>query len=142
MFIWHKSFFKLFIFLLCRYQYIIRNIKYEKSYSFISKWIALSSATRIRTWKMTESESVALPFGDSASTFVSIHNSYKKSKHKFHFFTFSRWVLLFHRSGHQNRQYQEHIKGQNCGFATLPWNKSLWCPIQCLIRLQTLIHHM
>ena len=27
----------------------------------------ISSATRIRTWKMLESESSALPFGDSAS---------------------------------------------------------------------------
>ena len=32
----------------------------------------LDSATRIRTWKMLESESSALPFGDSATTCVII----------------------------------------------------------------------
>ena len=31
-----------------------------------------NSATRIRTWKMLESESSALPFGDSATTCVII----------------------------------------------------------------------
>lgn len=32
--------------------------------------ILISSATRIRTWKMLESESSALPFGDSATTYI------------------------------------------------------------------------
>ena len=36
----------------------------KKRYSSEYLW---SRATRIRTWKMTESESVALPFGDSPS---------------------------------------------------------------------------
>ena len=31
-----------------------------------------NSATRIRTWKMLESESSALPFGDSATTCIMI----------------------------------------------------------------------
>ena len=34
--------------------------------------ILISSATRIRTWKMLESESSALPFGDSATTCIII----------------------------------------------------------------------
>ena len=32
--------------------------------------VLISSATRIRTWKMLESESSALPFGDSATTYI------------------------------------------------------------------------
>ena len=32
--------------------------------------LKLNSATRIRTWKMLESESSALPFGDSATTCI------------------------------------------------------------------------
>ena len=38
--------------------------------------ILISSATRIRTWKMLESESSALPFGDSAlnNMFMIIHD--------------------------------------------------------------------
>ena len=34
--------------------------------------LKFNSATRIRTWKMLESESSALPFGDSATTCVII----------------------------------------------------------------------
>ena len=34
--------------------------------------LKFNSATRIRTWKMLESESSALPFGDSATTRVII----------------------------------------------------------------------
>ena len=34
--------------------------------------VLISSATRIRTWKMLESESSALPFGDSATTCIII----------------------------------------------------------------------
>ena len=34
--------------------------------------LKFNSATRIRTWKMLESESSALPFGDSATTYVII----------------------------------------------------------------------
>ena len=32
--------------------------------------LKFNSATRIRTWKMLESESSALPFGDSATTCI------------------------------------------------------------------------
>ena len=43
--------------------------------------LKLNSATRIRTWKMLESESSALPFGDSATTCVIIadHNRFVNS---------------------------------------------------------------
>ena len=34
--------------------------------------LKFNSATRIRTWKMLESESSALPFGDSATTCIMI----------------------------------------------------------------------
>ena len=34
--------------------------------------LKFNSATRIRTWKMLESESSALPFGDSATTYIII----------------------------------------------------------------------
>ena len=34
--------------------------------------LKFNSATRIRTWKMLESESSALPFGDSATTCIII----------------------------------------------------------------------
>ena len=46
--------------------------------------ILISSATRIRTWKMLESESSALPFGDSATTCVIIadHNRFVNSNFK------------------------------------------------------------
>ena len=38
----------------------------------ISDVLKFNSATRIRTWKMLESESSALPFGDSAITCIII----------------------------------------------------------------------
>ena len=46
--------------------------------------VLISSATRIRTWKMLESESSALPFGDSATTCVIIadHNRFVNSNFK------------------------------------------------------------
>ena len=46
--------------------------------------VLISSATRIRTWKMLESESSALPFGDSATTCVIIadYNRFVNSNFK------------------------------------------------------------
>ena len=46
--------------------------------------LKFNSATRIRTWKMLESESSALPFGDSATTCVIIadHNRFVNSNFK------------------------------------------------------------
>ena len=46
-----------------------------------------NSATRIRTWKMLESESSALPFGDSATTCIIIADKERFVKHKFIFFS-------------------------------------------------------
>ena len=43
------------------------SVDIKKRYS--PKYL-FSRATRIRTWKMTESESVALPFGDSPSFYA------------------------------------------------------------------------
>ena len=48
--------------------------------------ILISSATRIRTWKMLESESSALPFGDSATTCVIIADRNRFVNRKFEFF--------------------------------------------------------
>lgn len=47
--------------------------------------LKFNSATRIRTWKMLESESSALPFGDSPITTTSdiIHESFSECKHYF-----------------------------------------------------------
>ena len=46
--------------------------------------LKFNSATRIRTWKMLESESSALPFGDSATTcaIIADHNRFVNSNFK------------------------------------------------------------
>ena len=48
--------------------------------------LKFNSATRIRTWKMLESESSALPFGDSATTCVIIADRNRFVNRKFEFF--------------------------------------------------------
>ena len=48
--------------------------------------LKFNSATRIRTWKMLESESSALPFGDSATTYVIIADRNRFVNRKFEFF--------------------------------------------------------
>ena len=48
--------------------------------------LKFNSATRIRTWKMLESESSALPFGDSATTCVIIADRNRFVNRKFDFF--------------------------------------------------------
>ena len=57
--------------------------------------ILISSATRIRTWKMLESESSALPFGDSATTCIIIadRNRFVNSNFKV-FLLISQSVLI------------------------------------------------
>ena len=48
--------------------------------------LKFNSATRIRTWKVLESESSALPFGDSATTCVIIADRNRFVNRKFEFF--------------------------------------------------------
>ena len=48
--------------------------------------LKFNSATRIRTWKMLEAESSALPFGDSATTCVIIADRNRFVNRKFEFF--------------------------------------------------------
>ena len=48
--------------------------------------LKFNSATRIRTWKMLESESSALPFGDSATTCIIIADRNRFVNRKFEFF--------------------------------------------------------
>ena len=48
--------------------------------------LKFNSATRIRTWKMLESESSALPFGDSATTCVIIADRNRFVNRKFELF--------------------------------------------------------
>ena len=54
--------------------YIIKNFIYAKK-STIPRTLITSWATRIRTLKMTESESVALPFGDSPMSFRLVYDT-------------------------------------------------------------------
>ena len=62
---------------------ILTNL-YNKKGHRIRDVLKFNSATRIRTWKMLESESSALPFGDSATTCVIIadHNRFVNSNFK------------------------------------------------------------
>ena len=48
--------------------------------------LKFNSATRIRTWKMLESESSTLPFGDSATTCIIIADRNRFVNRKFEFF--------------------------------------------------------
>ena len=59
---------------------------YNKKGHRIRDVLKLNSATRIRTWKMLESESSALPFGDSATTYVIIADRNRFVNRKFEFF--------------------------------------------------------
>ncbi len=63
---------------------LARITLYNKKGHRIRDVLKLNSATRIRTWKMLESESSALPFGDSATTCVIIadHNRFVNSNFK------------------------------------------------------------
>ena len=49
---------------------LARITLYNKKGHRIRDVLKFNSATRIRTWKMLESESSALPFGDSATTYI------------------------------------------------------------------------
>ena len=49
---------------------LARITLYNKKGHRIRDVLKFNSATRIRTWKMLESESSALPFGDSATTCI------------------------------------------------------------------------
>ena len=49
---------------------LARITLYNKKGHRIRDVLKFNSATRIRTWKMLESESSALPFGDSAITCI------------------------------------------------------------------------
>ena len=51
---------------------LARITLYNKKGHRIRDVLKFNSATRIRTWKMLESESSALPFGDSATTCIII----------------------------------------------------------------------
>ena len=64
---------------------LARITLYNKKGHRIRDVLKFNSATRIRTWKMLESESSALPFGDSATTCVIIadHNRFVNSNFKF-----------------------------------------------------------
>ena len=63
---------------------LARITLYNKKGHRITDVLKFNSATRIRTWKMLESESSALPFGDSATTCVIIadHNRFVNSNFK------------------------------------------------------------
>ena len=63
---------------------LARITVYNKKGHRIRDVLKFNSATRIRTWKMLESESSALPFGDSATTCVIIadHNRFVNSNFK------------------------------------------------------------
>ena len=63
---------------------LARITLYNKKGYRIRDVLKFNSATRIRTWKMLESESSALPFGDSATTCVIIadHNRFVNSNFK------------------------------------------------------------
>ena len=63
---------------------LARITLYNKKGHRIRDVLKFNSATRIRTWKMLESESSALPFGDSATTCVIIvdHNRFVNSNFK------------------------------------------------------------
>ena len=63
---------------------LARTTLYNKKGHRIRDVLKFNSATRIRTWKMLESESSALPFGDSATTCVIIadHNRFVNSNFK------------------------------------------------------------
>ena len=63
---------------------LARIALYNKKGHRIRDVLKFNSATRIRTWKMLESESSALPFGDSATTCVIIadHNRFVNSNFK------------------------------------------------------------
>ena len=63
---------------------LARITLYNKKGHRIRDALKFNSATRIRTWKMLESESSALPFGDSATTCVIIadHNRFVNSNFK------------------------------------------------------------
>lgn len=64
---------------------LARITLYNKKGHRIRDVLKFNSATRIRTWKMLESESSALPFGDSPllSTDDIILQQFEKSKHFF-----------------------------------------------------------